>query len=280
MYTNQAGLEYIERRYNAYIDERIAGNFYPSSGVSLMKNNLENIVFSSIVNQGHGVGSIVDGEYELMLQRRLIAECMELDEALNTTSHTEPQVIILLDNNENTANFNRRYYQIQQFKHSFFFGLTDSISSWISMYNTSWSAINPLHSNGLPYQIFLQQLRYGYSGNNNNSGIILQLQNMFEKGESSLATNVSIDLRNIFNPKIMNINITTEMNLFATIPLREMHRLPWNVKNHKNLNGYITIRDEKSENKRRLLQKDKDKNPIINMAPRDIKTWIVNSVPI
>ena len=214
-----------------------------------------------------------------MLQRR----CLEDDhkgvgQVLNQTYHTEPQIMILIDNDENIANFNRRYYQIQQFSNSFFFTLTDSINSWTSKYNTSWTAINPLNPDGLPQSLFIQQLRYIYSGNSNNSGIIFQIQNMFQNNESSQAKNVSIDLSSIFNPSILNIKQSTEMNLFGTIPLANMHRLPWNVKDK---NGNIQrIRDEKYEQNRRELQKIKDQSPIINLSPRDLKTYLVNSVPV
>ena len=237
-----------------------------------MEDISSSIRFSTIVNQGHGVGSYINGEYEIMLQRRLTAEA--INEVLNTTSHTEPQIMIIVDNDENTANYNRRYYQIQQFKHSFFYGLTNNISSWISLYNTTWSAMN----GPLPDQLFLQQLRYVYSGESNNSGIVLQLQNMFDKDESSMAKNISIDLNNIFNLNILNIKQTTEMNLFSTIKLSDLKRLSWKIKNE---NGNIyTIRDKESEKNRRKLQIEKDKDTTVNMSPRDIRTWVVNAVPI
>ena len=218
----------------------------------------------------------MNGQYELMLQRRLTQP--RIDEVLNTTSHTEPQIMIIMDNDENTVNFNRRYYQIQQFQHSFFFGITDSIESWTNMYNTSWTAMNNAMINGLPDEIFLQELRYVYSGNGNNSDILLQLQHMFGKDESNMANNVTLNLAQIFKPQVLRITNQTEMNLFGTIPLSKMHRLKWNVKDQ---NGNIrTIRDQYSEDKRRELQREKDGSSVVNFSPRDIRTYVVNAVPI
>merc|ERR1712113_155443 len=156
-FTNQAGLEYVKRKYFPFWDERIAANYYPSSGATYIEDLSEDIRFSTIVNQGHGVASLRDGEFEMMLQRRLLQDDSRgVAEVLNETYHTEPQIMIPLDNAENTANLNRRLYQIQQFKHSYFFGLTDTINNYVSSYNTSWTAINENnYPNGLPFNLFL-----------------------------------------------------------------------------------------------------------------------------
>ena len=72
MFTNQAGLEYVKRVYDPFLDEPIAGNYYPSSGATFIENEAETkgLRFSTIVNQGHGVASLKEGEMEMMLQRR------------------------------------------------------------------------------------------------------------------------------------------------------------------------------------------------------------------
>ena len=283
-YTNQNGLEYVDRRYLSWRDERIAANYFPSTGQTYIKDINTNIKLSTIVNQGHGVGSTKSGEYELMLQRRCLADDHKgVNEVLNTTSHTEPQIMILMDKSDNVADLNRRLYQIQQFSHTYLFvkNIINSTTDWINTYNTSWTAMNSANSKGLPKQIFLMQMRYGYSGNGRgdnylNDGIIMQLQNMYEIDEGSLAKNVSVDLNAIIDNKIFYIKNSTEMTLTSNIALSKLHRLTWNIKMD---NGEIkTIRDKQSEEKRRKLQKIKDKNPIINISPREIRTFVLNSV--
>jgi len=280
-FTNQAGLEYVKRVYYPYWDERIAANYYPSSGATFIKDMTEDVRFSTIVNQGHGVGSLKDGEFEMMLQRRLLEDDHRgVDEVLNETYHTEPQIMILLDNAENVANLNRRYYQIQQFAHSFFFGMTSSIEAYVSEYNTSWTAMNlNVYPNGLPENIFLMQLRYAYSGQNvgDNGGMVMQIQHMFEDGESSMAKEETIDLSKILKSKVLTLRNSTEMNLLSFLPLANLERLPWNVEME---NGEIVrIRDEESEEKRRRKQLMMDKASTVQMKPRDIRTYVLNCDP-
>eukprot|EP00483_Globobulimina_turgida_P000148 UN00148 len=234
-------------------------------------------MFSTIINQGHGVASLRDGEFEMMLQRRCLQDDSRgVAEVLNTTYHTQPQVMILMDSAENTANLNRRYYQIQQFQHSFFFGLTSTIDDYVSSFNTSWSAMT--NDVALPANLFLMQLRYAYSGSKvgPNGGMIVQIQNMFEVNESSMAKPENIDLSTLFKPHVLFYRNSTEMNLLSSIPLANLERLPWNIGSDENENDVIRIRDEKSENKRRILQKIADQDPNIQLKPRDIKTFVLN----
>lgn len=277
-YTNQNGLEYVQRKYHSIKDERISGNYFPSTSQTYIEDNVQKIRFSTIVNQAHGVGSTELGEFEIMLQRRCLSDDGRgVGEVLNASIHSEPEIIILMDNNENVSNLNRRLYQMQQFSSVSFFTLTDSWKEWISFYNTSWTAMNDIYSvQGLPEQIFLMQLRYGYSafGDDLNSGQILQFHHMFEQNESSLAYNVSLDLHEIFNDNVLKINNQSEMTLTSNIALKDLHRISWNVEME---NGDIqTIRNEFDENQRRKKQFVKDQDSVIMINPRQIRTFVVN----
>jgi len=283
-FTNQAGLEYVPRSYYPFWDERVAGNYYPSSGATYITdgdNDVDDVRFSTIVDQGHGVGSLRDGELELMLQRRCLQDDSRgVAQVLNETYHTEPQIMLLLDTAENVADLNRRYYQLQQFQHSFFFGVTESISDYTTKYATAWSAMNEAMPNGLPDNVFLLQLRYAYSGSTvgDNGGMVMQLQNMFEEGESAMAKEETVDITKVLKPDVLVVRNSTEMNLLATIPLAEMQRLPWNIESEEGGEVY-TIRDELSEQKRRSEQRFKDKASTVQLKPRDIKTFVINVSP-
>eukprot|EP01084_Bolivina_argentea_P028334 52679_1 len=281
-FTNQASLEYVKRVYYPFWDERIAGNYYPSSGASYIEDTEDDVRFSTIVNQGHGVASLKDGELEMMLQRRCLQDDSKgVGEVLNTTFHTEPQVMIIMDDKETTANLNRRYYQMQQYKQSLFFGVTDSIDSYVSQYNTSWSAIHPSIPDGLPSNVFLTQLRYAYSGQKmgKNGGMVLQLQHMFETNESTtMSVDEKLSLSEILKWNVLQYKNSTEMNLLATIPLANMHRLPWNVE-MEDKSEVVMIRDETRENKRRAMQKRADRDASVEIKPREIRTYVVNVDP-
>ena len=280
MFTNQAGLEYVKRVYNPFLDEPVAGNYYPSSGATYIEDGKRGVRFSTIVNQGHGVASLRNGEMEMMLQRRCVADDRRgVNEVLNERYHTEPQIMIMLDTEENVANLNRRYYQIQQFQHSFFFGITDSIVSYISQYKTSWSAMNDAMASGLPPNVFLMQFRFAYSGSSvgRDGGVIMQMQHMFENGESSMAKEETVDLTKILKPEILTVQNASEMNLLATIPLADLDRLPWNISDAKG--QVFEIRTAEVEEKRREIQRVKDSSPIKQMLPREIKTFVLNVDP-
>jgi hypothetical protein len=280
-YSNQAALEYVKRVYFPYWDEPIAGNYYPAAGQAYLEDSTQGVRFVTIVNQGHGVGCLREGEMELMLQRR----CLEDDqrgvgEVLNTTHHTEPSIFILLGESEDVAYLSRRLYLMQQFPHNLFWGMTDSIAQYTGDYNTTWNAMNADYKpDGFPPNIFLMQLRYAYSGNDDNeysTGIIMQLQNMFEMDESKqYSVNETVNLNDVIDNRILTITSSTEMTLTGNLPLADMHRLPWNVQIEEN-GEVIRIRDAHSEEQRRKRQREIDASLDVNLFPRAIRTFVVN----
>ena len=62
-YTNQNALEYVKRVYNPTIDERVAGNYFPSSSQAFLTDMEHQYAFSTIVDVAHGVGSRKNGMY-------------------------------------------------------------------------------------------------------------------------------------------------------------------------------------------------------------------------
>ena len=62
-YTNQNSLEYVKRVYNPTIDERIAGNYFPSSSQAYMTDTDHQYAFSTIADVAHGTGSRKNGMY-------------------------------------------------------------------------------------------------------------------------------------------------------------------------------------------------------------------------
>jgi len=275
LYTGQNSVEYVERSYNAFIDERVAGNFFPCAATSYFSDENDNYRFSTIVNQAHGVGSYYLGGYELMLHRRCLSDDSRgVGEVLNETTHIDPSLYLLVDDSETVAFLNRRLNMLQQFYPEKFYAVSSTISAWQNSYKVSWSAMNPNsnYSHGLPDNIHLLTLRYSYSGNGIESdGLVLQLEHMFENDESDYwSVPETIDLSQIFNPSVLNINEITEMTLTANLPLADLHRLPWNI---QTLNGEIN-KINTGESIRRRLQNTN--NFTIEILPREIRTFVVN----
>ena len=83
-------MEWIERKYHTFWDERIAANYYPSTSQSYIKNfnnnnNNNNDIFSMIINQAHGIGCLTNNSIEIMLPRRCLSDDRRgVNEVLNT----------------------------------------------------------------------------------------------------------------------------------------------------------------------------------------------------
>ena len=270
IYTNQNALQYITRKYNAFCDERVACNFWPTSSQSYIENINDNLRFSTIMSQSHGVGSYNKNEYELLLHRRCACDDYPFENrCLFPTTNVHETVRILYDNEENSSFLNRRLQLLQQYQPLQFFSIVDStnINDYKSKFNVEWTAINPSYV--VPDNIQILDLRFGYL---NNSKMILQLWNMFEINENKkYSVNVSVDLKSIFDKNVISITNVTEMQLTAMLPIEKVKRLKWKYKTQDG-NVEILDKDQVITEKRR-----RDKSPTnIVMSPRDIRTFVVN----
>ena len=274
-YTNQASLEYVKRTFNPYVNEVVPANYYPCSSSAYMSDINDIYRFSTIIDHAHGCGSHQHGEYELMLKRRTVAKDVEIDQSLNCSDHIESNMRILMDTSQSVSFLNRRLYQTQQFPPVLFFGITTgSINEWKSNYKTQWTVMN--NKKPLPDNIFMTQIRYGYSGREMNADILLQLENMFEKNEASKygKINTTINVNQIFDPIILNITNVTQMTLTANIPLTKLNRLEWIAEDEYG-NTKIINSKEQQEKFKQIIKQEED-TMTVNMYPRAFKTFVVN----
>jgi len=263
----------VTRTYNPYEDERIASNYYPCASQAYFSDLHDDYRFSTIVNMAHGVGSVNEGEYELMLHRRCLSDDERgVGQVLNETTHIEPSIYILMDDSEHVSFLNRHLMLKQQFKPIPFFALTNSIESFTSSYETSFSGMGSMYEQtGIPENVHILSLRYAYSGSDENGGLIMQFEQLFEDGENEqYSTNVTIDLNEIINSSILTINQYTETTLTANLPLSDLHRLPWII----NENGQVRKVNKGDTINRRLQESLKDTE--ITLSPRDIRTFVIN----
>jgi hypothetical protein len=268
-------VEYVGRTYNPYLDERIAANYYPCSSQSYFSDSEDSVRFSTIVNQAHGVGSTFDGGYELMLQRRCLSDDSRgVGEVLNTSDHTEPELYVMMDDAQEVAFLNRRLNLLQQFDTSRFYALTNSMQTWSSMYRTNrtFMAQGPYYQEGLPRNIHLFTMRYGYSGSGEEStGLVYQLQNMFQVNESTTySVPVTVNVSSIIDPSIVMVTNMTEMTLVANLPLADLHRLPWNVQDK---DGKVRRVNTGEEIHARLKSVTANS---VTINPRQIRTFVIN----
>eukprot|EP01084_Bolivina_argentea_P084250 152409_1 len=260
--TCQNSLEYIDRLYNPYCDERVACNLWPTSSQSYVGDLNDKYRFSTIMSQGHGTNSMGTGQYEILLQRR----CATKNEywfptgCMKPTTDIKQQMYILYDESQTISYLNRRLYLLQQFIPLQFYSLFEgTIKQWKTKYSVQWTVINKTsiyYPNGLPENIHLLDLRYAYSDANigENNGIILQLWNMFEINENNeFSKNETINLQAIFDKDFVNIQYLTEMTLTANLPLNNLDRLKWTYKDE---NGKMYILDKDNKYKKHGIQKE------------------------
>lgn len=92
MYTDSNGREFQERKRNfrqswdVEISEPVAGNYYPVTVAAYIRDEKLGVQMTVLTDRAHGVASVIDGEMEFMLHRRLIADDNRgVDEPLNET---------------------------------------------------------------------------------------------------------------------------------------------------------------------------------------------------
>ena len=139
-------MEYVERTYNPYCDERVACNFYPTSSQSYFIDINTNL---TIIDQAHEVGIMYNGDYQLLLQRRCAGRDNDpwngdlfQNGCLSPSNHTQPIIYLLYDKYEMTSYLNRRLYILQQYKPLQFSTVYNgNMDKYKSLYNTNWNGM-------------------------------------------------------------------------------------------------------------------------------------------
>ncbi|THF95734.1 hypothetical protein TEA_025327 [Camellia sinensis var. sinensis] len=198
-YTDSNGRDFIERirdyraDWDLEVNQPVAGNYYPINLGIYMKDDSKE--FSILVDRSVGGSSIVDGQLELMLHRRLLHDDSRgVAEALN-------EIVCVRD--ECT-------------------GLTDR-DKWTNFPVPSFSRMDPSYS--LPDNIAVITLEELEDGK-----VLLRLAHLYEIGEDKdLSVTSVVELKKLFPDK--KINKITEMSLSANQEREEMinKRLVWKV---------------------------------------------------
>ncbi|KAH7577124.1 hypothetical protein JRO89_XS01G0209000 [Xanthoceras sorbifolium] len=202
-YTDSNGRDFIKRiqdfrtDWDLQVNQPIAGNYYPVNlGIYVQDDNTE---FSVLVDRSVGGTSLVDGQIELMLHRRLLHDDVRgVGEVLNET--------VCVDNGCE--------------------GLTDG-DNWMNSHVTTFSGIDSSYN--LPNNIAIITLQELEKGK-----VLLRLAHLYETGEDKdYSVMTSVELKKLFpNKKITKV---TEMNLSANQERAAMEkkRLAWKVEGTK-----------------------------------------------
>uniref|UniRef100_A0A5B7A9H0 Alpha-mannosidase n=1 Tax=Davidia involucrata TaxID=16924 RepID=A0A5B7A9H0_DAVIN len=271
-YTDSNGRDFITRirdyraDWDLVVNQPVAGNYYPINlGIYLKDDSSE---FSILVDRSVGGSSIVDGQLELMLHRRLLHDDSKgVAEALNET-------VCVLDECTGLTIQGKYYLRIdplgegakwrrsfgQEIYSPFLLAFTEQDGDkWTNFQVSTFSGTDPSYS--LPdnvAMITLQELEDGK--------VLLRLAHLYEIAEDKdLSLMASIDLKKVFPTK--KINKITEMSLSANQEREEMEkkRLVWEV--------------EGSQNEESKVLRGGPVDPIklvVELAPMEIRTFIID----
>lgn len=236
-YTDSNGRDFIKRvrdfrtDWDLQVNEPVAGNYYPINlGSYIQDGRME---LSVLVDRAVGGSSLVDGQIELMLHRRLLFDDGKgVGEVLNETTcvHDDCKGLVVqgkyyirIDPIGDGAKWRRTFGQEIYSPLLLAFSEQDG-NDWKNSHVSSFSMIDASYS--LPDNtaiITLQELESGK--------VLLRLAHLYEVGEDKdHSVMASVELKKLFPNRM--ISKVTEMNLSGNQERSEMDRkrLNWKVK--------------------------------------------------
>ncbi|GKV17421.1 hypothetical protein SLEP1_g27935 [Rubroshorea leprosula] len=235
-YTDSNARDFIERirdfrkDWHLEVNQPIAGNYYPINLGMFIKDDKEEL--SVLVDRAVGGSSIVDGQVEIMLHRRLVHDDSRgVGEALNET-------VCVLNKCTGLTIVGKYYLRIdplgegakwrrsfgQEIYSPFLLAFTEQDeNSWKNSHVVSFSGIDPSYV--VPDNVAIVTLQELDDGK-----VLLRLAHLYEVGEDKdLSVIASVELKKLFaNKKIKEIK---ETSLSANQGRAEMEkkRLVWKV---------------------------------------------------
>ncbi|XP_023550350.1 probable alpha-mannosidase At5g13980 isoform X1 [Cucurbita pepo subsp. pepo] len=269
-YTDSNGRDFIKRirdyraDWNLEVNQPVAGNYYPINlGIYTQDDKKE---FSVLVDRAVGGSSLVDGQLELMLHRRLLLDDSRgVEEALNETVciNNECRGLIIQG---------RLYYRIdplgegakwrRSFGQEIFSPLLLAFAeqdgdNWANSHKLTFSGIDSSYS--LPKNVAVITLQELHDRN-----VLLRLAHLYETGEEKEYSVITrVELKKLFPGK--EIKRVTEMNLSANQKRTDMEkkRMVWKVENGSN------------EVKAKRGGAIDPKKLVVELSPMEIRTFII-----
>ncbi|XP_028761137.1 alpha-mannosidase At3g26720 [Neltuma alba] len=274
-YTDSNGRDFIKRirdfrtDWDLQVNQPIAGNYYPVNlGIYMQDSGME---LSVLVDRSVGGSSLVDGQVELMLHRRLLHDDSRgVGEVLNETICTADQcegltirgkLYLRIDRIGEGAKWRRTVGQ--EIYSPLLLAFTEQDEDkWLhfplSTFSGTESSYNLPNNTAL---LTLQEL--------NNGKVLIRLAHLYEIGEDKdYSVMASVDLKMLFpNKKIIKV---TEMSLSANQERAEMEkkRLKWKVQ---------------GSSEEHKVERGGPVDPaklVVELAPMEIRTFLLDLDPL
>jgi alpha-mannosidase len=271
-YTDSNGRDFLKRvrdqrtDWDLEVKEPVAGNYYPLNlGIYLKDNTTD---FSVLVDRALGGSSIVDGEIELMLHRRLLYDDRRgVGEALNETvcnsnGNCEGLTVqgsfsVYIGPSEQSAQWRRVHGQQVLMPLQFAFSVLED-GNEAAIRSPQFSAMQPFYE--LPPNVAIITLQEVYE--DDDSKVLIRLANIFEVEESELSKNATVNLQSLFANR--EINDVEEVSLSANQKKSQMKKMQWHIR------GAAGSQTSSS----------RDRDPMSNkysvvLAPMEIRTFLI-----
>ncbi|XP_074108776.1 lysosomal alpha-mannosidase II isoform X1 [Cotesia typhae] len=241
-YTDSNGREMIKRRrnyrpsWNVTLEEPIAGNYYPVTAKIYLEDVEKKVRVSLLNDRAQGGTSMLDGELEVMLHRRLLNDdAFGVGEALNETAFG--------------------YGLVARGSHSLIAGRIQDLAGValqekteaISLALRPWYLFTPAGVSGVTFEQW--KARFFMKGSSLKSKlpknvhiltlepwkddtILLRLEHLFEKDEAgALSQSATVNLLDLFaNIEIISVR---ETSLGGNQWIEEMKRLQWQIESNE-----------------------------------------------
>ncbi|KAI3867761.1 hypothetical protein MKX03_013537 [Papaver bracteatum] len=272
-YTDSSGRDFIKRirdyrtDWDLEVHQPASGNYYPINlGLYIEDKSTE---LSVLVDRAVGGSSLVDGQIELMLHRRLLHDDGKgVGESLNETVCVlneckgltiQGTFYLRIDPLGEGARWRRSFGQ--ELYSPFLLAFTEQEGdNWTSSHVPTFSGIDPSYS--LPDNVALITLQELEDGK-----VLLRLAHLFEVGEDAdLSVMAHVELKKLFpNKKIKKV---TELSLSANQQREEMEtkRLVWKVEGASGKEPEVVIRGEPVD----------PTKLVVELGPMEIRTFTVD----
>ncbi|GAB2278356.1 hypothetical protein Dimus_013039 [Dionaea muscipula] len=271
-YTDSNGRDFIKRNrdyradWDLEVNQPISGNYYPINLGIFVEDDIREL--SVLVDRSVGGSSLVDGQIELMLHRRLLHDdARGVGEGLNETVCISDgcrgltivgKYFMRIDPLGEGARWRRTVGQEIYSPLLLAFTVEDP-TDWMNTHVPSFSGIDESYS--LPDNVAIITLQELDSGK-----VLLRLAHLYEVGEDvSLSVMATVELKRLFpEKKILKV---TEMSLSANQERSEMEkrRLAWKVEGSSVEEPYV-VRGGAIDPVKLLLE----------LGPMEIRTLLID----
>lgn len=274
-YTDSNGRQMLKRilnkrpQWNVTLEEPVAGNYYPVVNEIYIENQDER--FTVLTDRAEGGASLVEGEIQLMLHRRLLHDdAFGVGEALNETALGQPLVAVGThiiihakgdDPKKDDINIEKAKLQLHNRPTIFVSDAKEIIlEDWLKLDNHRTFASKPL-----PDGLHLLTLEP------RGDDLLLRIENYMTKGPHST---ISIDLRTIFNNiKLLRLK---ETMLAANQWADDSKKWKWKTENefmNSFNNAYGNDIVGKTENDKDEIRDD---GFVISLKAKQIRTFVIS----